>query len=189
MKIKLILISLLLTFYSCKAQIIPVEEHTNYLDNEIEIPGGTYFKDVNNILDKYIGTWKGNYQGNIFEFRIVKLKNNFLGISVDKLHLRYKITDNNGNTILDTTNLPSSNYLVVKGRYLSKEAGYYVLSYVGEGGNCGQHGDIFISVSSSTPTSMTASLNVGHDMVYLGDCPNGIPEQIIPTEQFTLTKQ
>ena len=186
MKQIIILISLLLTFYSCKAQVIPIENFHDYPD---DIPNGAYIKDVNNLLDKYIGTWKGNYQGDTFEFRIVKLKDNFLGISVDELHLRYKITDNNGNTILDTTNLPSSNYLVVKGRYLSKEAGHYVLSYVGEGGNCGQKVDIFISVSSSTPTSMSFYFHLGHDMVYLGDCPNGIPEQIIPTEQFTLTKQ
>lgn len=76
---------LILTIFGCKAQIIPVEEYRNYLDNEIEIPDGAYIKDVNNLLDKYVGTWIGVQNSKTYEFRISKLTESFLGITMDEL--------------------------------------------------------------------------------------------------------
>ena len=59
----------ILSIANCIAQqIIPVENQINYINNEIEYPDNTYIKDVNNVLGKYVGTWKGMYNTLNYEF-------------------------------------------------------------------------------------------------------------------------
>jgi hypothetical protein len=53
----LILIVLFFTTINSFAQsIIPVEQKRYYHINEIEVPDGTYFKDINHLFDTYEGT-------------------------------------------------------------------------------------------------------------------------------------
>ena len=52
MKQILILTLLAISILNCKAQIRPMEE--NFRD---DIPNGSYYKDVNNILNTFEGTW------------------------------------------------------------------------------------------------------------------------------------
>lgn len=92
-----------LTALSCKAQIIPIEEDINYRTNEIEIPDGAYIKDVNNLLDKFIGTWTGTFDNKSYEFGITKQTVSFLGISIDRLIIKYVITDNVTNQVIVDT--------------------------------------------------------------------------------------
>ena len=63
---------MLITALSCKAQIIPIEEQINYMNNEIEIPDGAYIKDVNNLFNKYVGIWIGTHNNKTFELHIEK---------------------------------------------------------------------------------------------------------------------
>jgi len=171
---------------SCKAQIIPVEDHINYMDNEIEIPDGAYVKDVNNLLVKFIGTWKGNFNNKNHEFRIIKHTTNFLGILKDELLMRYKITDSNGATIEDTTKLTDDNIYVIKGDYLDKNKSTYVLSYIGKEYNCGQNGNVFIEVSTNDLDNMKFFLVPDGEII---DCPYSEVSQVLPIALIILCKQ
>ncbi|MBZ9652200.1 hypothetical protein LB454_09245 [Psychroflexus sp. CCL10W] len=48
-----------------QAGIVPLEDYVKYktYDN-LNIQDVTYFKDINNHLDKYVGTWTGTYDNN-----------------------------------------------------------------------------------------------------------------------------
>ena len=58
----------------------------NYLNEEDGIPENiTYFKDINHVLDKYIGTWKGTQDNKNYEFKITKITNKPGRITEDRL--------------------------------------------------------------------------------------------------------
>lgn len=194
MKKILILGFTLLNLYACKAQILPLENLINYIDEGEGIPEGTtYIKDVNNLLDQYVGTWSGSYDNKNYTFIIVPytdVRHNGQ-LSEDILRVYYKITTANGTIIEDTTSFmtglvpQNEEYLIINGYYI--ESNYYVLTYVGRDGNCGQAGDVFISAGwDNNPNKMKLSMEPESDMV-----PGGCDEitHIIPTEQITLLKQ
>ncbi len=193
MKKLMILGFIILATISCKAQqIIPVEQLRAYMDDaDKSIPDGAYLKDVNHVLDRYVGIWKGTYDAKRYEFRIVKFFDTAhdRGITEDKLLMRYIITDANGTELENTTALPDTNSLIINGYYLTR--GFYVLNYHGQNYKCGQKGEI--SISTGIKTNYTQmSLFLSPEMEWeptLSECPNGISPQIIPTEQMRLTKQ
>lgn len=190
MKKILLIIAILLTALSSKAQqIIPLEEQRKYMDEEIEVDDGTYFKDINHLLDKYEGTWKGIYSENgyTYEFRIKKRVYNGVTrpLKIDELMMRYRITDNNGKEILSTYDLPDDSPYTIIGNYLD-EVGHYVLSYIGFEAECGQSGDVFIGVlDGSNGQKMQLFVYPSIDLVA---CKK-IAEQILPRKVITLTKQ
>jgi len=181
-KIIFILATLFITF-SCKAQVIAVEDFENY--NQ-ELTEGTHVKDVNNLLDKYVGTWRGIYNNKNYEFRIVKYTriSSNRNLKFDKLLMRYKITDSSNNVIENTLILPNTSNFIIRGSYLSNK-GSYVLNYVGFN-DCGQNGTIFISIYDINNTKMKLYLEVDGEMGL--DCITGA-EQILPTDWIDLTKQ
>jgi len=190
MKKLLILGFLILSAISCKAQqIIPLEKAIEYRDSDTEIPDGTYLKDINGLLNKYLGTWKGTYNNKNYTFIVTKIKKDFLGISKDKLLIRYLITTTTGSILEDTRNLPDANTLVIEGDYLSSNTKYYVLNYFGKNTNCGQSGEVFIStITSSGNKQMKLFLAPYQDLIDKSVCPT-LATQILPTKSMILTKQ
>ena len=189
MKNILIIGLLILPTLSCKAQIIPIENEINNRNNEIEVPDGTYYKDVNNLFDKYLGTWIGTSNGKIYEFIVEKItyQSDIRPLNRDELLIRYKITNNTLNQVLvDTTTLPDSSPLVIEGNYLDINRETYHLDYYGFDAKCGQNGYISIAVINNE-TQMNLSYSVNGEMA-LEECPNGQAEQIIPAT-ITLDKQ
>ncbi|MCT4697565.1 DUF6705 family protein [Tenacibaculum haliotis] len=184
MKKIIFIIATLFVIISCKAQIIAVEDFENY--NQ-ELPDGAYIKDVNNVLDKYIGTWKGTYNNKNYEFIVQKVTKNNIDLKYkhDKLLMRYKITDSNGTELANTLNLPNENYYVINGSYLASSGGYK-LSYIGLNSECGQNGTIYISTYGANNTKLQLFLMVRGE---IHDCTTGAAEQIIPTESMELMKQ
>lgn len=184
MKNILIVVLLIVTITSCKAQIIAVE---NFEDYPYELPDGAYIKDVNNVLDKYVGTWKGSYDNKNYEFRIIKFTEvntkYSLNYKEDMLLMRYKITSSSGTVLANTLSLPNDSPYIIRGDYLAK-SGPYVLGYVGLQGDCGQNGNIFMSVYNTTETKMKLFLNVHGEM---SECTTGPAPQIIPTDWIDLT--
>src|SRR5690606_10439727 len=126
--------------------IIPIENEITYRNNETEVPNGTYWKDVNNLFDKYLGTWVGTYNNKNYEFVVSKYTESFLGITKDRLIIKYKITDSNGNVIINTLNVPHDDMLVIEGNYLDENGETYHLDYAGENFVCGQNGYVLIAV-------------------------------------------
>lgn len=184
----LLIIGLCLSFFSCKAQNTLVSLKTS--SKIYNLPDHGYLIDVNHLLDKYEGTWTGNNQGKNFTFYIEKVTQNptIRPISYDVLLMRYKITDYSGNVILDTSLLPDDAPLVINGNCFDSNGTSYLLDYVGEDAGCGQAGNIFIEVPSSTPNQMKLFLAPDRDMIDTSLCPNGV-HQILPTDKITLTKQ
>lgn len=175
---------ILITAISCKTQTIVLEDH---YANRTDLDDGTYVKDVNGVLDKFIGTWIGTYQGKTFEFRIEKFKHEFLNIAIDELRLRYKITDSNGTVIEDSLNEPNDGY-IIKGDYYEPNGDGYVLGYYGRENSCELNGSLFISVGyDNNPNKMKVHVTPDHD-TYIEDpnCPNGDTMPKIPRQQVTL---
>lgn len=185
-KLNIILVFTLLSL-SCKAQhIIPVEKAVEYRNTNEGLMGDkdyVYVKDINNLLVKFVGTWKGIYESKNYEFKVVKVTEDDGELREDMLLMRYKITDASGNTIENTLNLPNDNMYVIRGSYLAK-TGSYVLDYMGKKGECGQNGTIFMSANGN---KMDLFLSVSGEIY--PECTNQTAEQILPVNGIELTKQ
>jgi hypothetical protein len=181
---------MLLIALSCRAQqIVPVEKKIGYRESG-GIPDGVYLKDVNNLFNKYLGTWKGTFDNKNYTFVITMFKNEFLGITEDKLLMRYLITNSSGAVIEDTRSLPNDSTYVIEGYYFSKDSSYYVLNYVGKEVLCGQQGKIIIRIKNATNTMMSLVLSPDKDLISEQDCP-GLKSavQLFPIKGMMLTKQ
>jgi hypothetical protein len=181
---------MLLIALSCRAQQIePVEKTKVYMDAG-RIPDGIYLKDVNNLFNKYLGTWKGTFDNKNYTFVITMFKDEYLGITEDKLLIRYLITNSSGTTIEDTRGLPNNSPYVIHGYYFAKDTSYYALNYAGKESLCGQAGTVFIRIKNATNTMMSLVLSPDKDMISEQDCP-GLKSatQLFPIKGMMLTKQ
>jgi hypothetical protein len=182
---------MLLIALSCRAQqIVPVERSIDYMIAGNGIPEGTYLKDTNNLLPKYLGTWKGTFEGKNYTFVVTKHTYKPNNVTYDILLIRYLITSSNGTVIEDTRNLPNDSPYVIKGYYFSKDISYYVSNYTGREVLCGQHGKIFIRIKNASNTMMSLVLSPDKDMISEQDCP-GLKSavQLFPIKGMMLTKQ
>ncbi len=190
MKRSILIIVMIILALSCKAQqIIPIEEYIKYWQEEKEVDEGTYFKDVNHLLDEYVGNWKGIYPKNnyTYEFHIKKrvYSSDIINLKFDELIMRYRITDSNGSEIFSTLSLLDENPYVIKGWYLSHTKTHYVLSYMGKESRCGQSGNIFICLGKTNKDKLYLNLSPSIDMI---DCKESA-EQILPLEPVSLDRQ
>lgn len=176
------------TLSGCYAQnIIPVEKVVDYIDNPdlgLKDDGVTEVRDINNKLTPFVGVWKGVYENNNYEFRVVKKTEDDGELKEDILLMRYKITNASGAVIENTLSLPDNDVLIINGYYLSRN-GSYVLSYVGRD-DCGQNGSIYISTYGINNSRMRFGLYVEGGF----DPENCVEEaqQVIP-KKIELTKQ
>jgi len=187
---KLLILGFIIIFHlSCKAQtIMPIETLTNYIYKENGIPKTiTYFKDINHLLDKYVGTWKGTYNNRNFEFNITKHTSIYDGLSQDELLIRYFITTSSG-TIIEDTRSETNDNCSIEGNYIKNA--YYALTYSGRDTQCGQSGNIFITmVKNTNNTQMKLFLEQDQVLLHEETCPNGRTPQVLPMEQILLIKQ
>ncbi|PTT71022.1 DUF6705 family protein, partial [Chryseobacterium sp. HMWF001] len=92
-----ILLILFLGIISCNAQVIPMKA------DYTEVPDNAYFKDTDNFLDKFVGTWK--YQNGNEQLTIIlkkEIKHDYHGIYSDVLYGEYKYVNNLGQTLVNT---------------------------------------------------------------------------------------
>jgi hypothetical protein len=183
---------MLLIALSCRAQqIVPVEKSIGYMEAQNGIPKGTYLKDVNNLFNKYLGTWKGSFDNKNYTFVITMFKHEFLGVTEDKLLIRYLITDSSGAIIEDTRSLPNGSPKVIHGNYFAKDTSYYACNYSGKESLCGQKGTVFIYIKNNTNnTQMYLGLEPDKDMLLEQNCPGlKLATQLLPINGMTITKQ
>lgn len=103
------------------AQVVPLEKQNQY---NLEQKQGLYFKDVNGVLDKFIGTW--HYQNSatnpteVFDITFYKVEMFDAGgiYSTDELVSRFKLIKN-GSVVYDTTSIGANNYF--SGSYITQE--------------------------------------------------------------------
>ena len=171
--------------------VVPLEQYYNYrTDANLDMSDVSYFKDVNNHLDKFVGTWIGNYDNNTLELEITILENQLnRWISYDKLLIKYKITDSNGNEIVNTLNMFDDYKYHIRGKHFASDTSVYTAFYQGFDLDCNQKGYAILKVIDSTTIDFwIAPIN---DSIIEPGCPTG-NIHIMPTSletAVTLTKQ
>ncbi|MCC9071174.1 hypothetical protein LNQ49_06150 [Flavobacterium sp. F-65] len=190
MKKIIIICILIICNLSCKAQsTVPIEKLAEYMREEKDVPESiTYLKDVNGIRDKYVGTWKGNYNGKNYELVFQKKTTSDDRLTEDGLIMRYLITDVNGTVLEDTRTEPDDSPYTTKSYYFDKS--YFVLTYGGRQYQCGQGGELFVMLPKNTNnTTMELFLTPRQGFIIEQYCPNGAAPQLFPKTKMTLTKQ
>lgn len=94
---KTMVLIIILSLFSCKAQIIPMN------NDHVEFSNGAYFMDTEFELNKYIGTWK--YQNGNESLIIILnkvLHYDYGGYYSDILIGEYKYVDATGTTVVNT---------------------------------------------------------------------------------------
>lgn len=153
-----------------------------------------YFTDVNCLLDKYEGTWIGDYDSKTYDIVINKVRQSFNGKKEDRLLLRYKITDEGGSEVFSTLNLPDNSIHVVKGRHIENGGSpeeYYILFYQGKKYRCGQIGKMQINILDNNSKRLSLSFMPDRHSIRFKNCMNRPAKQVFPTDQESvlLTKQ
>ncbi|CAH0176828.1 DUF6705 family protein [Chryseobacterium sp. Bi04] len=95
---QILIIIILVLAISCRAQEYPLNTS---LDN---LPNDAYLKDTNNELDKYVGLWKGVWNGKTLLLDLRKVKYHYIGNQSyyeDKIFGERKVIGNNGNVEID----------------------------------------------------------------------------------------
>ncbi|MFC5194551.1 DUF6705 family protein [Bizionia hallyeonensis] len=186
-----LVIVFILTTISCKAQIIPVEQVVNNFEN-VEEGVTTYIKDVNHVLDDYVGTWTGNTNNKEYTFIITEKTIVFdeqYNIDIDVLVMKYLILDaSNFNVIEDTRSLPDENAPCqgVVFRQFSGSGLSYEFYYSGEDYFCGQNGEVYVTLKNNN-TQLFLSLGSNHEKY--SQCQTGWANQVLPENGILLTKQ
>ena len=170
--------------------VVPLEEYYNYkTDDNLHLSDVSYFKDVNNHLDKFVGTWLGTFDNKTLELQISILENVYgVRLSFDKLLIKYKITDINGNEIVNTLPLFDEYKYHMNGKYFASNTSVYQALYIGYEVECNQKG--YAMLKFIDPTTIDFWIAPMNDMIGEG-CPTG-NIHIMPTEEssaVTLTKQ
>jgi len=165
---------------SCKAQIIPIENMTDYPE-EYEFPEGTYFKDINGVLANFHGHWKSTNapDGKEIDIYIEEMPvDDTWGILNDGIILRYTLRDSSGDIIFSTVDLPEdSPYVSSGGSFLSNKRSFSVY-YQGEESSCGQNGLLYFAVYSTDNNKMGFGYSV-EDERDIFNCPDGV-DQVMP---------
>jgi len=192
-----LLIFITLCVYGVNAQTLqiagvePLENYHNFRTQEdLSLADVNYFKDVNNHLDKFVGNWSGIFDNKTLELQISIMENvKGVRISFDKLLIKYKLSDNNGNEIINTLPYFDDYKFHMRGRFFGDNTNLYFAHYKGEEWKCNQKGTAWINfIDSNTITLWTLP---DSDVIYSSDCNTGdiyiLP--ITKDTRVTLTKQ
>lgn len=151
---------LIITLYSQTlfAQIISLEDAFNYRINDQPYPAGTnYVKDINNRLDSFVGTWKGNDNGRLYEVRFnKKLAYSMPGgeVAWDRLVGRILVKDSISNDTIYTTLDIQDDYQVLFWGLTYNGSKLYNLSFSGPENGCYDFGDVYIILADNDATLM-----------------------------------
>jgi len=172
------------------ANVVPLESYQNYkMDNNLQFQKGMYFKDINNLLDPYLGNWVGSFDNKTLEMQISILENDIgPNIALDRIQIKYRLTDSNGEDLVNTLNYFDNYRFHIYGKYFSVNNDSYLLRYAGYEVDCNQKGLGFLTMINQT--TMTFYIAPEGDLI-MGNCPDG-NIHILPTSEataVTLTKQ
>jgi len=102
-------------FYSNAQVIKPMEQESIYKSDEVG--KNYYYKDINGVLNKFLGNWKYQNGAEIVEIYIFKIANTDYGVfNRDELCIQFKYTKN-GVILINTINNNGYNYLISGGRF------------------------------------------------------------------------
>lgn len=197
MKKNIIIVCFVMLSSSLMSQILTLEQlkevkpedRVTFYD---QINGIRHIKDVNGVLNKYVGTWKGSFDGKQLEIVFKKYTRDISEyikeyhpepLLWDQLIAKYKLTDQNGVVLVNTLGLSddSSNVLY---KYLFYDLNTYSLRYHGVNSECGDNGYIYLFYQGSATIHLVYSF-VGS---VSPDCTTvAVPS--LPLTTLVLTKQ
>jgi hypothetical protein len=103
---QILILTAILIATTCKGQ---TPAYTLGTDNPNIIPSNCYFKDNNNILNKFVGTWALDQNGNVFTITLNKaLMEPISDFYSDEIQGKYKYVIN-GNTVVNTESYTGNN--------------------------------------------------------------------------------
>lgn len=196
MKYLILIITLLFTL-SCKSQIVSLETMAQCRQENppIQCPDNwTYEKDVSNSLDKYIGIWKGTYDGKIYEIQLKKGIYQDLTLSERKSdiivgRLRITTTGNLPITIFDNFNELDDTKTDFEGLGFASNLQSYSMFFSGPTtSGCINYGKVFLMIKPATANILNIFFDGNYDIVE-GECPSSFKTTIPEKQNIYLTKQ
>lgn len=185
------IIAVLLFVFSCKAQqtvsLQQMEEcgrrPTYGSEGCPDLQGAKFVKDVDDRLDKFVGSWKGAFNGKQIELKLEK-KENFgkWDVKWDQLNGKLKVKDNQGNVLFGSFQNPENN----PNPYgVNFQRTVYEMSFSGKD-ECDDYGTVFIEMQSVpvNGTKMRLFYSREGNVVDTTTCPTLLPE-----DWMELTKQ
>ncbi|MGI9580708.1 DUF6705 family protein [Chryseobacterium sp. RRHN12] len=174
----------LAAFTSCIGQTVSLETMAQCIPSQT-CPNASYVKDINNSLNKYVGTWKGNRDGKNYEFNFIKKENVGENQKWDMLIGRVKITNANGIVEYDNFNTPDTE-IKFTGFNFQKDLKAYLMNFSGNKSGCIDYGFLYLRIKSE-PNKMTVLFLPDYDIV-TQDCSNFTTT--MPAEKvISLTRQ
>ncbi len=190
MKNTIVLLIFFLAF-SCKSQTVSLEQAAQCRANPNCPANYNYVKDINNTLDKYIGTWKGTYNGRVYEIKFNKNLYDDMGLKRDRIKGRLRITTT-GNmpvTIFDNFNEPDDDKTHFSGIGLTHDLQGYTLIFAGPvPDGCINHGTVSLRIIPSTVDQMRIIYWSERDIV-VGECPSSFSQTFPEEQEILLTRQ
>jgi hypothetical protein len=181
----------MLVVFSCKSQTISLEQAVQCRDNPNCPRDYKYVKDINNTLNKYVGTWKGSYNGRVYEMKFNKSLYDDMGMKKDEItgRLRITIPGNIPLTIFDNFNEPDDAKTHFSGLGLTTDLQGYRMIFAGPvPSGCINHGTVSLRINPSTPNQMKIKYWSNNDIV-VGECPSTFSQTFPEQQEILLTRQ
>ncbi|MFP3834874.1 DUF6705 family protein [Chryseobacterium sp. SIMBA_028] len=186
MRNRLIILGMFAVF-SCKAQVISLEQVSQCESGNC--PEYTSIKDINNRLDKYVGTWKGSYtDGRLYEFQFIKKigYSRWGGKPRDLILGRIQIKKTDGTLILNSLNASDSN-ASIKGLEFDKSLIKYQMYYSGNA-ECNDKGYVYLFFPDPNNLNQM-KLTFMQEPDIIVSCPSGYKTLMPDAKAILLTKQ
>lgn len=187
----LLLITMLFAV-SCNAQIVSLETAAQCYNDPDNCPDYNYEKDINNTLDKYIGTWKGIHDGKTYEMQFKKNIYQDLTLSDlkrDRIKGRLRITDITGSIIYNTYSEPDDSKTNFSGLGLASNLQHYMMYFSDDSPKgCINYGTIYLTIKPATPNILNIFFTGEYDIVQ-GECPNTFKTTIPEKQNIYLSRQ
>ncbi len=180
----------LFVLVSCKAQTYPLNT------SAFDIPANGYLKDTNNELNKYVGLWKGNWNGKQVFVELRKVKYHYNGnhpYYEDRILGERKIISSTGQIEIDRITNFDLQRPEIRGMFTSPKIGSTNQQFTFYPRNmCGK--SAVLEITNMTTTTMTLHFmyepsrydpNCIHN-AYVdqhGDFPINFPKDIVLTKQ------
>lgn len=170
--------------FSVIVNVINAQTKTLPLDTKGDRVKGAYYKDLNNELVPYTGTWMGQVKGNTFQitFERVKEYDEYRDIWKDKLYGKYEMKDSNRNNLYSTYNsdkIKVKSYTFVENK--AKLNFVFIDSCI--------MGDIYIKFTDSTKTKIEWEYEAISQTIVESKLHRCAKINEMPQERFILVKQ
>ncbi|SDD87915.1 DUF6705 family protein [Riemerella columbipharyngis] len=150
----------------------------------------TYIKDVENRLDKFVGTWTGTYNGKTYTFKFnkrVKYSDGMGNRTIDLLFGRIKVEGANGEILYNTLSESNDSNTYFSGDNFQRNS--YIMDFI-VNTYCNDTGVVFLRIYDDQPNKMKVLFDRDRTWYDPKKCPNyETYETTLPQKSFVLTKQ